>query len=347
MIVYTASDIADANYCMMRLWLKKIKGEKSKRLSVYEKGSLLHDIIKKFWDRLGTSEEAPKKRGEKRYSNAEEFADYVQRKWMQRVIGARESKNPILWRFEDEEWVIKHNLLGISHALFDILCEEGKPEFSELKFRFLIGNREFRGRIDDVRKRNGKVVIRDYKSGNPWMKDIKINNDPQLTLYNVGLCSCCYSNEGIARRLGLEDEVKRFMGHPFYINPNFELEYFMVEAPYYREQLKRKEWKRSPEIILPTKRREEHFFELLKMVDGIKKTIDTGEIYPERGDKCGNCDVNDSCEKELDKVGKGSEIDGKGQFFLSFALPVYIKKEEDEKQKTIKKSGQKTFRFKS
>ena len=334
MIPWTASRIDIANYCRMRYYLKYVEKESSLRLSAYAKGTLLHDLIENFWNKLGSEEEVAKKSSGKKYSNGEQFTKYSQGLWMKTVIASKNSKNPIHWSYENEQWVMNSELADICPSLYQILLKEDKPVLSEVRFDFLIKGKRFRGRIDDVRIREGKIVIRDYKSGKPWMGEMKLNNDPQLTFYNIGLCSLCSQDE-IAEKLGLKEERKRFMGNPIYISPNFIEEFFMIEAPAFN--LKKNH---SVNVLNQTTRRDEHFFELLNMINGIEKAVSEGEIYPERGRKCDYCDMKNTCEKRLEKTLAGHLEDKTGQGFFSFAIPAYARK--DEQQGYFK---QKKFRF--
>jgi len=334
MVLWTATKIDIANYCRMRYYLRYVEKEKEIRLSAYAKGSLLHKLIENFWARLGTEKEVAKKNSKKKYSNAEEFARYSQGSWMSNVIASRNSEKPIQWSYDNEEWVIRKELRDVCTSLYPILIKEGPPILSEKKFDFLIEGKRFKGIIDDVRLRDRKIVVRDYKSGRPWLGEMKLNNDPQLTLYNIGLCSLCMSDDNLAEKLGLMTERWKFMGNPIYIASDFIEEFFMIEAPAFN--LKKKH---SLKVINSTKRRDEHFFELLKMIDGIEKAVNEGGIYPERGRKCDYCDLKAACEKRLDKAGLGHLEDKVGQGFFSFAIPAYARNKEQEdmfKQKKMR-----------
>ena len=108
--------------------------------------------------------------------------------------------------------------------------------YSELNFEFESGGIRFYGFIDEVRLRERneetKVVIRDYKSGSPWgIQAMKRDFDPQLTFYNAGLCAKSFYSEEFAKSLNLEKIRHQFMGNPMHINPDFEEEFFMIEAP--------------------------------------------------------------------------------------------------------------------
>jgi len=338
MVSWTATRIDIANYCRMRYYLRYVEKEKPLRLPSYVKGGLLHDLIENFRDKLGTEEEVAKKSLRKKYSCKEEFASYAQGLWKRNVIASRNSQNKIYWSYENEPWVINSELKDICIPLYDYLIKEPPPIFKEIDFNFMFDGRNFSGRIDDVRTKDKKVIIRDYKSGRPWLGEMKLNNDPQLTLYNIGLCSLCFEREDIAGKLGLEKERKRFMGNPIYVSPDFIEEFFMIEAPAFN--LKKKH---NLDVIHTTTRKDEHFFELLNMIRGIEKAVNEGEIYPERGRKCDYCDLKFACEKRLDKVGIGHLEDKTGQGFFGFAIPAYARKEE---QKESFKQKKFRFRFK-
>jgi len=320
MIKWSATRINTANYCRMKYYLTYADPDKPKplRLSAYVRGSLLHGLIENFWDKLGTPEEVSKKTSKKKYYDAESFARYAQGKWSGIIFADDSVKEKykgyisqgntdesdkikshlIYWKDDQEKWIIKAGLKKECEPLFSCLINEGRPLFSELPFDFILNNRRFTGRLDEVRMNNGKVKIRDYKSGNPWVGDEKRDFDPQLTMYNVSLCSLCYSDRELAAKLGLESSlVDKFMGNPMYINPDFEVEFFMIDSlgidpanPKIRE---------VPPLIVGSERRDEHFFEVIKMIEGIEESIRTRNIYPERGRKCDSCDMKLNCRTAL------------------------------------------------
>lgn len=349
MIKWSATRINVANYCRMRYYLNYVDPDKPKplRLSAYVRGSLLHGLIENFWDKMGTPEEVSKKSSKKKYCDAESFSSYAQGKW-QGIIFADDSvkekynayfsqgnsdeaekikSHLIYWKNSQEKWTIKSGLKRECIPLFSYLLNEGRPLFSELKFDFVLNNRRFTGRLDEVRKRDGKVIIRDYKSGNPWVGDEKKYFDPQLTMYNVSLCSLCYDDRAFAEKLGLESSlVDKFMGHPMYINPDFQVEFFMIDAlgidpsnPKIHD---------IPPVIVSSDRKDAHFFEVIKMIEGIEESIRTKNIYPERGRKCDSCDLKSPCRDKLNDVRAGTLVDKRGQQYFNFATPLFIQKEE-------------------
>lgn len=348
MIHWTASRIDVANYCRMRYYLRYVEKEQPPRLSAYVKGSFLHGLIEHFWNKLGIEKEVARKSSGKKYSNAEGFAKYAMGSWTSLIIGAKKSGEKIEWRYKGEEYVSKHNLAEICPSLFHCIINEGPPLFSEeeVKFDFIVEGIRFTGRIDDVRMKDGKVIIRDYKSGRPWIGEMKINNDPQLTVYNAGLCSLCLSDNEIAEKLGLMERRKNFMRNGSYICPDFVEQFFMIEAPIFNAKARRDKAFHPLKTIHETSRRNEHFLEVLKMINGIEESINSGVIYAERGRKCDDCDLKYVCEKKLDEVGTGHLENRVGQDFFSFVIPLYARtKEQENVKKKDKDIGQKKIRF--
>lgn len=230
---WSSTRIDIANYCRMRYHLRYVEKTQPARLSAYAKGSLLHGLLEHFWTRLGTEEEAAKKKNKKKYFDAESFAKYAKGKWTSTVIGSKNAKNPakkIVWRFDDEPYVIKSILPKICIPLFEHVINEGPPLFSELPFDFSMDDMRFKGFIDEVRIKNRNVVIRDYKSGYPFLGNMKVNHDPQLTFYNAGLCALCFADRKFAKKLGLEAVSDQFLGNPYFIYPEIDEEFFMIEA---------------------------------------------------------------------------------------------------------------------
>ncbi len=158
---------------------------------------------------------------------------------------------------------------------------------------------------------------------------MKVEHDPQMTLYNAGLCSLCYASRDFARSLGLEKEARKFMGNPVFISDKIHPEFFMVEAFRYKEH------KTPPDAIHKTSRKDEHFFELIKMIDGTIDAVERGNIYPERGRKCDSCDVKKACAKRVDLAGKTQAQDLQGQFVFDFAAPAFQKASEPLSQPRV------------
>ena len=351
---HSVTKINEANYCRRRYFLKNVLGDKPLNPSFYLRGRLVHDLIENFWTKLGQACEIKRnKKGkvtsEKKYSNAEEFNEYAKGQWFFYVTREERAKRSIDWRFENERWTIYNGYLPeICIPLFNKLVEEDPPPESELNFKFSIGNRSFRGRIDEVRVKDEQVIIRDYKTESPWIGGMKLTGNPQLTVYCVGLCALCYADEEFALRLGLEDERQRFIGHPIYISDRIKPEFFMVETLRKNPE----EVHSMPELIYRTERTDRDFFEVLLFLEDIeeyKRRFLTGEkktIPPtERGKKCDVCDMEKACMKRLEEELNATEHeylkDGQGQlYFKSFVSPYLPKR---KKKKILR---QRKFRWK-
>lgn len=334
---FSATQINAANYCTMKYYLVYTLHKKPLRLSSYVRGSLLHDLINHFWDRMGTPEQVSKKSSGKKYFDAESFARYAQGKWKRIIIADKHAESKITWAYKEQPWAILGLLPKVNVPLFNLLFEQGRPLFSELPFDFLVDGKRIVGRIDEIRMENRQIILRDYKSGRPWLGDMKLKYDPQLTIYNVALCSLCLSDKGIANALGLEGKLDEFMAGQRFTSPNIEEEFFMIDAL----GIDKEKVKTAPPPINKTRRKDEHFLEVLKMIEGVQISINGGNVYPERGRKCDDCDVKHECDKELENVDRGILKD-KGQIFFSFVSPSYIRKKEEQKEPP---PVQKKFRF--
>ena len=324
---WSATKVNVANYCDMKFFLRYFLKKEPLRLSAYVKGSLLHSLIENFWEKLGTPEEAvstSKKFKNKKYFDAESFAKYAQGLW-KRIIVADKNAPKISWSYKEEPWVIVSQMEKICIPLFNYFVNNPRPLFKELPFDFKVGNERFKGRIDEIRVRDGKIILRDYKSGYPWVGEMKLKHDPQLTLYNAGVCARLHSDLEFVRQLGLEGKIDEFMAGNSFVSPNLSLEFFMIEALGVNPE----KVKSVPNPINSTSRKDTHFYEVLKMVEGTKRAAETGDIHPEFGKKCDICDEKRACDEESEKIGQGW-MEHKGNLSLEFIHPEYIKRNNEE-----------------
>ena len=206
-----------------------------------------------------------------------------------------------------------------------MFIDEGPPLFQELEFKFFTNGKMLRGRIDDIRVKNGAVTIRDYKSGNPWMGEMKLDHDPQLTVYSVALGALCLQDRSIAEKLGVSQErAKQFLGNPVYVPEEFKLEFFMIEAL----SVDKSKVRTVPNTINETERTDNHFLEILKMIEGVQKDVDMNNIYPERGRKCDSCDMKGACAGRLETVATEVLVGKGGQLMMDFSVPLFMRKDE-------------------
>ncbi len=343
---YSATQINVANYCTFRYYLRYVLGKQSSRLSAYVKGSLLHSLKEHFWDRLGTEEEVfskSKKFKDKKYFDAESFVKYAEGKWKNIIVADQKSSKKISWSYEEEKWTILTKIRPICYPLFNFLFEREKPLFVEFPFDFIVGGRRIKERIDEIRFENNKIVVIDTKSGYPRVGEMKLKHDPQLTVYAAGICAKLREDVNFAQRFDLEGRVEEFMSGAKYISPNIDVGFFMLEAL----GVSSEKTKIIPSPLVFSKREDNHFLEVLKMIDGVKQRCVDGDVYPERGKKCDICDLNHHCDRELKNVNQDWMADKTGQLNFAFALPDYIRREDyTKKMKQLKRDSlQKRIRF--
>lgn len=357
------SRIDAANYCTMRYYLRYVQHEVPVRLSAYVKGSLLHTLVEKFWDYYGSEEEVmadrknkkKKSKEKKHFFDRDSFSDYARGQWTSIIMADNRMKQKVAqmeketgispkeqrdldrwkgevigWRDEAEPYVIKGMIPKICRPWFDKIVEEGKPLFTELPFNFALNGRRFDGRIDEVRLRDGKVVIRDYKSGSPWLSHMKLDFDPQLTFYNMALCSLVMDSKDFANHIGLdharEGITRRFNEEGVLIYDDFVEEFFMIEALQridaarlmeerptpkkrefpteedYNEAVKRRNiiLGNIPPLTRTTTRQKFHYLELMDMIEKTEQDLMFPEkIIAETGRKCDGCDMKEACKRRI------------------------------------------------
>lgn len=212
-LVWSATRVNTANYCTFRYWLRYCNPDSPPpaKISAHEKGKFFHRLIEHFWEDLGTKDEFEnKKKTGKKYYDPASFVKYAQNAWISVIMGdirAKENgKQQVEWRSDGEKWIIRNSQIpNICFPLFEYFVREGPPPvdpnnpsklLKEVPFEFVAGGKRFRGSIDEIRIDNGKVIVRDYKTGSPWMEknEMKVKFDPQLTLYSAALTSMCYFN---------------------------------------------------------------------------------------------------------------------------------------------------------
>lgn len=238
------------------------------------------------------------------------------------------NKELIVWRDENDRWIIKDRVTKSAVLIYDWLMEEGKPFAVEIGFNFMLNGIRYRGFIDRIDIRGGHPLITDYKTGSkPVMRDMKLRKDPQMTFYGLGLAAGAYSDPEFAEAIGLDGEAKLLMGNPMFLSDKFRYRYVEIG----RDEIK----------VSETSRTDNDCHQLIAMIKGIRKAVIEGEIYPEWGRKCDYCPVSQSC---LEKTNKNYETVNPGEnHFFSFMVPPYAKKPvEVAANPSIK---QKKFRF--
>jgi hypothetical protein len=276
---WTASEIISANTCTMQWWLRyrKKPREKEDYLSSFAFGHVYHDLVEKFW-----------KRKEDKYSTPEEFAEYARGKWLAKSMGSDNSKRPIKWRYQGEKYVLAQKIKKHAPAVFNFFMTEGPPIYVELPFKFVLDGIGYKGRIDEIRIKDGKPIVRDYKSGYPRMKSMRLNFDPQPTFYCLNFCNLVHNNPELAIRFDMNDISSGLMGNPYYLTDRVGFEFVMLEDH---------DEDGSPIVTAhETTRTDVHYKMLVNMIRGLEKKLESdGVIYPEYGGKCDYCALNTGC----------------------------------------------------
>ncbi len=285
----------------------------------------------KQWNRIAFADRAKEEKLQKLYSISKP-SEY-ERKEIKDT-----QKNKIVWAYDTEKYIIKNQIPKIAFQLFNVLLEEGPPLFSEHSFKFSIeglilggeriGKIEFNGRIDDVRKKDG-LYVRDYKSGKPWLGEMKLKHDPQLTFYNLSICTRAFMDEKFAKEVGMEEVRGKFMGNPNFVWEDMKVEYFMMEALLKKAEADeiiaggKKPKFTVPNTINTSKRTDEDFFDLMQMIEGTKRDVRDGNIYKESGKKCDICSVKRICDQKKTRNDGTPYLDTKSNQTFEFYRPPY------------------------
>ena len=216
---------------VMQWHLRFNEGMRISRVSYFEKGFIVHKLIDNFWDsnKLG-----------RKYKSAEKFAAYAKGKWLSHVIGversAEKGKEPIDWRTEDEKWKMASQIYNLAIPLFYKLIEWGPPIYPELKFKCeleLIGLTNtglgLKGRLDEVRKEDDLILVRDYKTGRS-MRRRDIEHGTQSVIYPVGLMLRALESQEVAEKLSLsEREIRHLLLNLNELYQRVQFEYVLLE----------------------------------------------------------------------------------------------------------------------
>jgi hypothetical protein len=351
-IDWSASKINFFNYCRRRGFLRYILHDPQLNLSAYHRGKLIHDLVENFWDRLGKPKDIKRNKdgkvtSKKKYSNKQEFVKYAKGQWLYRVLAEERAERDIEWAFDNEKWVIYNSYITeICSPLFGKLLNQGKPIEKELSFDFILDGRRFHGFIDELRTQKREVIVRDYKTEYPYLKEesMKLKGNPQLTLYCVAVCAMAWKDKDFAENLNLQDERENFMGNPIFISERIKPELYMIDS------LRRQDAERPPQLIYKTTRCDKDFQELLLFVKDVEEQIKDFQLRdkrmippPERGKKCDFCDMKKACvkrlEEELNDTSVFSLVEPGGQMNFSFVSPYKPKQSKKSRQK------QKKFRW--
>ncbi len=307
---WSPTGLEDFLRCPRRRYLHK-KHKKKLTWPDFAKGIHLHRKIEEL--RLHRIREKPP-----RYKSAEAFANVIANDWQRTPISEGEIEgNKILWEYEKQPYTIKEEIRQIGKRFYPILMEEEKNSppiiFTYLtkkrkvvnttayEFDFSYKDRGLNGEIDEIRKEEDKIIIRDYKSGKWKYVENKIAYAFQPTEYEFAVCLLCLTNETFRKAIGITNEqVQEWIKNPELMSNNVVFEYFMLDKPSVWDKEK-KEWvevERNP--IIYAERNEFHYKELclnINTANAIKRDMTEQRYYtPIRGQHCNRCFYQKECE---------------------------------------------------
>jgi len=295
--VWTASKIDDATFCPRFFYYAHILKIPLPTTGAMALGIFMHRAMSKwFWD----------DRGRLRYKTAESFTNICKARWKKFVIGTGKIRGKeIAWLDEDEPWrIANYGLPLICRNVYDVCSQEEIPLFRESRFDFELDGRRYAGIIDAIIRRDNKIIVRDYKSGRRKPGQMKLDFDPQFTLYFLAVASLCHGDKRFAEALKVDDETrKKWAGNPEYLPEMIEGEYFLM-----REK-----------EILPMTREDYHYYDFCNMLEGLEKMIEDEEFEPHRGRLCDYCGAKERCREDtLNLQGKRSKQ------VLIFSSPKFV-----------------------
>ena len=157
------------------------------------------------------------------------------------------------------------------------------------------------GRIDEIRP---NLTIRDHKyTRRREFREMKRSYDLQLTHYALYLAGLISNSRELAQFL----RVKEFLGVnelPDLISlaQQINLEYHTMRAEYEYDENAKRRLVIDVKIIPVGKRTEQHFHELLKIMDDLEERISKDAFHPNRGDHCDRCLYKEPCDQDSAKV---------------------------------------------
>lgn len=272
--IWTATNIDRATDCVFQFILTEIFKVPYKITPRQALGIFVHRALENFY----------KPDGKPLYSSAESFANAIAARW-QFVFNRENPKiqgREVEFKNKDEIFILKAELKQICSLIYERYKNEEKPIETEFLFAFKFGDKNYRGRIDEIRK---NTTIREIKTGKRKPGEMKLKYDPQFTLYALALANICYNSKNFCEKIGTEYKKNINLAEWLdYLSSKLKLEYYFV-----RED---KIYEMSRDYI--------NFNEFQIMVDGLERKIENAlikGIYPERGRRCDTCIVKDFCDK--------------------------------------------------
>jgi len=296
-IVWSASKFDMAHECLRRYDYAYNKGVTERTTPAMALGIFLHHKQERFFKE--DLDFRPRERIERFYAptnhpknkSPEAFANACGGQWKRLVRRDLEKDHKIGWSYDQEPYVYLAALRELSLKMYDRNVTEGPPLLAELWFETIpLKHKDhahyFRGGIDDVRKKDGALLVRDYKTGWDVLPQYELYyDDSQFTLYGLALIYTLATNPRIALRCGLNpDETKKWVGKEADMIPSLLME---------RSEVRRGVDRR-------TTRTRMHAEELFETLDGLEMQIERNLFPASREERrCRRCGAYANCIRDF------------------------------------------------
>lgn len=218
---------------------------------------------------------------EPKYKSAESFANAAVGMWKRFEIKTNKSGGQnIRWKSEDEKWILMNEIKDICKTFYEKYANEPPPLITEYNFNFILGNRNFIGTFDEIRKGG---VIRDHKSDRYLPNEKRMKSNLQFTIYALAF-SCLSRNKRFALKHGVPKDIVDSLDSEKYHISNFISEFITLEFHHLRTG-----------EILKTNRTNQHFYDLWTILNNVESQIKQKQFTPNRKN-CGYCLYDDLCD---------------------------------------------------
>ena len=277
---YAPTTLESIIECPRRRYLQKTFNKKL-TWPDFAKGTHLHRKIAE----LRTHHLRHLKGKKKRYGSAEAFANVVANDWQRVPINqGMIDKNKILWdeTLPNQPYILKSEIHEIALRIYPLLMAEletviifaNKTQKDALSirtaynFEFVYKGRGFTGEIDEIRKANNKIIIRDYKSGKWSFIEKKQEYAHQPTEYTFAICYESLVNEQFRKAIGISfEQAQSWIAKPELMSENIEFEYFMLDICKEWDKEKKEYLKIDKNHIIKVQRNEFNYKELCLGID--------------------------------------------------------------------------------
>ncbi len=275
-LVWTPTKIDQATYCLLQWYLINVEKVKVRTTGSMALGIFMHRRMEKFF----------KQDGKPLRKSPEAFANSCVGWWTRHVISSGKIRGEdIHWRDEKEPWVLREVIRKICIPIYKRRLEEGCPLYTEFNIPdFKFEGRIYRGKIDEIRPGKTGPIIRDYKTGRRRPGKMKLNYDPQFTLYLLAVSCLCYNDENFANSIGIskEDDIES----PLDFFDKIGLEYYLMRE----------------DELYTLKRNRVIYEDFCRMIDGLEEDIENDNFSPQRGRLCDYCSVKEECDGRTGKT---------------------------------------------